>query len=416
MPELMLSTDRTTLISNFNTLQTAQDLADLLEISLQDLNYYLYRPKLIRYRQFSVSKRNGGERILSDPMTGLKIVQKKLCFIFNCIYKPRPSVHGFVLGRSIATNAQIHEGQRCLLSFDLKNFFPSINFGRVRGLFLAFPFNFPPIIATLLAQICCYENQLPQGAPTSPIVSNMICSRLDSDLQKLATRRHCSYSRYADDVTFSTSERFFPRSLAILDSSINPTEILIGDELEKIITQNGFCINVGKTRLRRNNKRLEVTGLIVNEKVNVPRKYVRQIRAMLHAWRKFGPEAAEEEFLNRYDTKDRAPSRRNVSFKNTLRGKLDFLAMIRGHDERLYRNLLQQYAELDLEYRVPDIGRKTNHLGYPKDAIWILESDLVQGTGFVLSGYGLITCAHVIKDDMTFAFKQENPEKNILFQ
>lgn len=410
----ILSADHDTVIAKFKNLQTTQDIADLFEISLDDLHYYLYRPKLKKYRQFCVKKRAGGIRTLSEPIIGLKIIQKKLSYILNCTFRPRPSVQGFVLERSIATNAQLHEGKQYLLSLDLENFFPSINFGRVRGLFLAYPFHFSPTIATVLAQICCFDNQLPQGAPTSPIISNMICSRLDGDMQKLASRRHCIYSRYADDITFSTSEKKFPSSLAIIDNRDISAEIILGDELEKIITQNGFRVNYGKTRLHNKKKRLEVTGLIVNDKVNVPRKYVRQIRAMLHAWRKFGLEAAESTFQQNYDKKDRNPSRASVSFPNMIKGKLNFLAMIRGHDDPLYRKLLHQYADLDLSYNVPAIGKKINHLGYPKDAIWILESTLGQGTGFVLQGYGLVTCAHVIKSDLTFAFRQENPERRYL--
>lgn len=209
MVGLRLSADANTLLDQFNNLQSIQDISGLLEVKIEDINYYLYRPRIERYRQFTVRKRNGGVRTLAEPIIGLKIIQQKLNQVLQVVFKLRSSVHGFVKERSIATNAQIHEGQRIILNIDLEDFFPSINFGRVRGMFMAAPYNLPPEVATVFAQICCFENQLPQGAPTSPIISNMICSRMDSELQRLARRRRCIYSRYADDITFSTSEKNF---------------------------------------------------------------------------------------------------------------------------------------------------------------------------------------------------------------
>ena len=411
MVGLRLSADANTLLDQFNNLKSIQNIADLLEVKIEDINYYLYRPRIERYRQFSVRKRNGGIRTLAEPIIGLKIIQQKLNQVLQVVFKLRPSVHGFVKERSIATNAQIHEGQRIILNIDLEDFFPSINFGRVRGMFMAIPYNLPPEVATVFAQICCFENQLPQGAPTSPIISNMICSRLDGELQRLARRRRCIYSRYADDITFSTSEKKFPTKLATKVDNEESLAVSIGDELKAIIMANGFKINFKKVRLRDSSRRLEVTGLTVNKKTNVSRSYIRQIRAMLHAWDKYGLENAEKEFLIRYDTKDRAPFRSSNIFRQVVKGKLDFLAMIRGNDDLLYRKLLEYYAKLDLTYHIPVIGHKPNHLKKFEDGIWVLESEtgnFLQGTGFLLEGYGLITCAHVLEVG-TFAYRPGSP-------
>ena len=191
--------------------RTRHELARVFGVTFnKHLVYYLYRlPIERRYVSFTVNKRTGGTRIISSPATGLKTAQRRLSKLLYAIYEPRKGVHGFAIGRGITTNAEAHVRQNHVLNIDLEDFFVSINFGRVRGLFLAEPFKLPTPIATLLAQICCHENKLPQGAPTSPIISNMICGRMDGQLKAFANRNGCFYTRYADDITFSTRQGLF---------------------------------------------------------------------------------------------------------------------------------------------------------------------------------------------------------------
>ena len=400
---IKLQSDEHSIIAKFQQLRTLDDVAQLLEISPKTLIYYLYRlsPQK-RYTQFTINKRNGEKRKLSEPIKGLKIIQQKLLTVLSCIYKPRPSVHGFVTGKSIATNALQHEGQKYVFNVDIKDFFASINFGRVRGMFMSLPFKISAEASTVLAQICCEYNQLLQGSPTSPIVSNMICAKLDGDLQRLAARRRCIYTRYADDITFSTSNEKFPKALAYVQHVNDSNTTVIGDELRNIVLNNGFIINEQKTRLFHQSDRQTVTGLIINEKVNVKRSYVRQLRAMLHAWRKFGPDQAKESHLATSHTKNRAPFRSEPSFGRIIKGKLNFLAMVRGNDDKLCRKLLVQYSRLNPLYTVHPLGSQANHLKRPEDAIWIVEyfntlEDSFQGTGFFLEGFGFVTCEHVVR-------------------
>ena len=182
-------------------------------------------------------------------------------------------------------------------------------------------------VATVLAQICCHENQLPQGAPTSPILSNMICAKLDSDLQRLAKRNQCIYTRYADDITFSTSRIRFPSRLIWF--SYENEELILGRELRNTIEDNGFVINESKVRLQPIYKRQEVTGIIVNEKLNVNRKYIRQVRAVLHAWEKYGIENAEKDFFKKYDKHKYYPPRENT-FKEIIKGRIEFIGFLEG--------------------------------------------------------------------------------------
>jgi Reverse transcriptase (RNA-dependent DNA polymerase) len=242
-------------------------------------------------------------------------------------------------------------GSTLVLNVDLQDFFPSIHFGRVRGLFRAVPYELPDKVAQVLAQICCYEGSLPQGGPTSPIVSNMICSRLDSQLTRLAQRHRCAYTRYADDLTFSTSMPQFPSALAMMSEDKKSVEI--GGELQSIVTSNGFRINLGKSRLQPRNRRQEVTGLTSNRRPNIQRKYVRQIRAMLHDWKVSDLEVAQEHYLSLHPTIGRRPGRPEISFARVVKGKIGFLGMVRGTADPLYLRFREE-----LRLRAPELVPK----------------------------------------------------------
>lgn len=343
---LRLIADPEQLRQQFDSLKTAQDVADLLEIELGRLYYHLYIvPQTSRYTTFDIPKKAGGVRAISAPATALKVIQRKLNQVLLDVYSPKPSVHSFVRDRSILTNAKVHSRRRNVLNIDLRDFFPSINFGRVRGLFMGKPYNLAPAASTILAQICCFNNELPQGSPASPIVSNMICGRLDSQLTGLAQHNRCDYTRYADDITFSTNLREFPPALATVNDL---GQVEVGFELNHIIQENGFEINPDKVRLRHKSRRQDVTGLVTNRFANVRRKYVRQIRAMLHAWEKFGLQAAEKEFRDRHDyhEKHRNPQKNNPAFEQVVKGKIDFLGMVRGKQDFIYLRFIDRLRVL----------------------------------------------------------------------
>ncbi len=344
--EVNLTASADELLTKFHALSTAQDVADLLEVDKGVLNYHLYiLDDSKRYTQFEIAKKRGGVRIISAPATALKIIQRKLSFVLTLVYNPKPCVHGFTTDRCIVTNAQVHAKRRHVLNVDLQDFFPSITFPRVRGMFMAKPYLLPPPAATVLAQISCSRQGLPQGAPTSPIVSNMVCGRFDSEMMWIAKANLCTYTRYADDITFSTNVKTFPAALAKINAS---GQAEVGDELNKLIESNGFAVNPAKVRLQIRNGRQDVTGLTINQFPNVKRRYVRQIRAMLHAWRTYGLEKAETEFIQHYDRKARSqlvPASRQ--FARVLRGKIDFIGMVRGPGDRIYVRFLRELQQLD---------------------------------------------------------------------
>lgn len=220
----------------------------------------------------------------------MKAIQRELADVLNeCreeIQKEtprRPLSHGFRKNLSIITNAHGHTARRYVLNIDIADFFPTFNFGRVRGFFIKDrDFELHENVATVIAQIACFENSLPQGSPCSPVIADMIAHLLDVRLVGLAKSSHVTYSRYADDISFSTNRTVFPSDLAKQAPSMNGTWVA-GDELEKQITRAGFVINSSKTRMQFRGSRQVVTGLTVNTKVNVSQRYWRGIRSMCHS-------------------------------------------------------------------------------------------------------------------------------------
>ena len=195
---------------------------------------------------------------------------------------PPPLAHGFARGRSIFTNASVHKHRRYVLNLDLQDFFPSFNFGRVRGFFIKDNrFKLNEKVATVIAQIACHKNELPQGSPCSPIISNLLGHLLDLRLVQFAKKHKCSYSRYADDITFSTNLKNFPAAIAAPIHAVS-SHWRLSAQLEREINKAGFKINSGKTRMQLQGSRQVTTGLIVNKKVNVRPEYYRTARAICH--------------------------------------------------------------------------------------------------------------------------------------
>ena len=329
----------------FQSLQDPRDIAALLEVEHRDLVFWIYRTKeKDRYTSFKIAKRNGTPRVIDAPTTNVKILQRKLNTVLQAVYRTKPSVHGFVAGKSVKTNAQQHTKKRWVFNIDLEDFFHTIHFGRVRGMFMANPYNLPDNVATVLAHLSCFQGHLPQGAPTSPIISNMICAKMDDQLQRLAQSCRSRYSRYADDITFSTTTRRFPEDLA---STNLLGQVQAGRHLKEIIERNGFRINTDKVRLRAGHHRQEVTGVTVNDKPNVPKRFINQIRAMLYIWKKHGLSAAQQTWEEKNTHKYRGPGKDVPRFEQVVKGTIEYLGMIKGQDSQTYLRFLDQLGEMD---------------------------------------------------------------------
>jgi retron-type reverse transcriptase len=279
-------------VSSLAKLQAAKsldDLAAILGYKPAALAYLLYHlPDAQKYTAFTIPKRNGNPRPILAPTPKLKLLQRRLA---NVLYLAladidkagaprRPLSHGFAKHLSIVTNAAVHRRQRYVLNLDLKDFFPSINFGRVRGMFIKDKrFGLDPKVATLIAQIACHDHVLPQGSPCSPVISNIVGHLLDIRLVRFAKAQKCTYSRYADDITFSTNAKALPAEVAVPIPG-SEHDWTLGAALLKEIDKAGFEVNPAKTRMQYRGSRQVTTGLLVNEKPNIRPEYYRTVRAM----------------------------------------------------------------------------------------------------------------------------------------
>ena len=304
-------------------LQQAKSLASvaiLLGYSPSTLSYIIYQiPDSKKYTEFTIPKKGGGIRLIQSPNNQLKEVQRRLSRLLQeCLSDitadrthGRSLSHGFRKNHSIVTNAWRHKNKRYVFNIDLRDFFPSLNFGRIRGFFIKSKyFRLHPKTATVIAQIACHDQKLPQGSPVSPVISNLIGHILDTQLAVFAKNNGCVYSRYADDITFSTRSKLFPRDIAERDipTMWRPAMALMdmispiwaeefkrnisgqrfskwkpGRALTKLIVESGFEINLKKVSMQYNTSRQMVTGLVVNNKVNIPQTYYRQLRSMCNA-------------------------------------------------------------------------------------------------------------------------------------
>lgn len=241
-----------------------EDLAKRLNSTVEELQ--ALRPS---YRESFIPKRSGGKRRILAPDENLKAVQR--CILGRVLGRLRchPAVRGFERGHSIVTNALAHCSQAIVLRMDLKNFFESTSAERVTGYFQAIGWSGEA--ARLLVKLCTYDRGLPQGAPTSPRLSNLVNFRLDTRLARLARKFDARYTRYADDLTFS-----FP--------SDDPLAVhAIIRATKRIVSETGYALHQKKKlHVRRRHERQVVTGLVVNQRIGLPRETRRWLRAVEH--------------------------------------------------------------------------------------------------------------------------------------
>ena len=277
---------------------TPAELAAAMGVALGELRFLTYSRAVARvghYRRFQIPKKSGGTRLISAPMPRLKRAQAWVLRTILDKIQLHPAAHGFREGRSIVTNAAPHVGSALVINLDLRDFFPSVAYPRVKGMFCALGYS--EAVATVLGLLCTepataevtldgttYQvaagpRFLPQGSPASPAITNVLCRRLDRRLLALADGLGFRYTRYADDLTFSRPPGVAP----------NPTAV--GELLRKVadvVAHEGFAVHPEKTRVMHRGRRLEVTGVVVNDKLAVPRADLRRFRAALFQVEKDG--------------------------------------------------------------------------------------------------------------------------------
>lgn len=383
-------------LAQFRTLASAADVAALFQTSTNRLAYTLYGQQLA-YREFSIPKASGGERTILAPPKVISGFQRVLNGCIANRFAPRKPVHGFTGARSIVSNASQHERRRWVLNLDLSTFFDVINFGRVQGVFKAAPFKFPEAVASMLAHICCFRRRLPQGARTSPILSNLVCRGLDAQLAQFATQLGYRYTRYADDITFSGMDLVPAASL--VENAVSTPPIL-SRQFVAIIEGEGFNVNPAKTRIRFQRTRQEVTGLTVNERVNVRRDFVRTLRGALHHWKRYGEAAANQRYLDEFAKGATGPQ----ALRKSLQGRLGFLRMVKGRDDPVYVRLALKFGELTGGRSVVVAGDNVRRPELVAPCMWAVTgvdhdgNDVRSSTAFSVAGIGVVTSAHAFDD------------------
>lgn len=258
----------------------------------------------ISYSNFTIPKRSGGTRTILAPNPAVKSIQRR---ILRCLLRPlrsHPCATGFERGHSIVTNARPHVGQEVVIKLDIRDFFSNTRSDRVAGFFSLKGWNDEAV--ELLTRICTYEGALPQGAPTSPRLSNLVNRRMDERLAPLAEIHGMSYSRYADDITLSGPARvpYLTRNPKTLGRDTNPltrANMMIY-LVKKILSAYGYTLHTTKKlRIARRHDRQIVTGLVVNEKVQLPRATRRRLRAIRHRLAKTGQATLTREQLAGWD-------------------------------------------------------------------------------------------------------------------
>lgn len=288
-------------LDSLKAARSLHDLAQLLRLKPAILAMQLYAKdkRTGWYTSFDIKKKYGGVRTINAPEKHLKSIQSRLSKILqDCLleialisgHKEGPDsqgiAHGFKRYHSIMTNARPHTNRRFVFNADLQDFFGTINFGRVRAFFSKNKnFELDAKVSEILAHIICYRGSLPQGSPCSPVVSNLIAHSMDTLLAKAARTNGVTYTRYADDLTFSTNQKEFPPSIA---ERLAGNEWGVGRTVVRIVEESGFSFNQKKTRMQYKDSRQEVTGLSVNKKTNVTADYRYITRAMVHSLFKTG--------------------------------------------------------------------------------------------------------------------------------
>lgn len=268
--------------------KTEEDIATALGISVRELRFFTIhreRERQPHYVMFSIPKRSGGRRLIMAPKRRLKAIQRKLLALVVEKLPVNEHSHAFRRGHNIRTGAEPHVGKQLVLKLDLKDFFPSVTFARVRGLLIAYGYSYP--VASILGVLMTEAERQPvevegdifhvpvgdrhcvQGAPTSPGICNALLFRLDRRLVGLAKRRGVSYTRYADDLSFSGEvDRNAAHKLRCV--------------VRGVVAEEGFALNAAKTRIMSRGSRQTVTGVVVNKNLGLSRQERRRLRAMAH--------------------------------------------------------------------------------------------------------------------------------------
>lgn len=383
------------------------ELARYFNIEHRKLTYLAYRQPENRYITFRIPKRKQGEyRTIDAPRADLKRIQRTIAQELWRFYYAPICTYGFVSGRNIAQGAKKHVKKRTVMTIDLQDFFSSVSSSRVRGIFITVC-HCCPEVANTLTNLTCLNGGLPQGAPSSPILSNLVCYSMDRELLNYAIRHRLTYSRYADDLTFSSTSPYLSRHFC--NQGAEGIEAINRNIRMIVENENSFAINPDKIHIRGKGSRQTVTGIIVNNKCNFTRETYRGLRVLFHNIKCKTVEVAVESYVLKYPQyRDKLifedqPISREVLFRH-IRGRLVYYTMITSVNHQPSSPLIKlwtMYYEATKE-SVPLISLDYHaYKTTSESAYFDLEgkstSYQVDGSAVYVNGY-YVTCRHCITD------------------
>lgn len=311
----------------FLKINTVAQLADFLETHEYALNFLIARPP---YKTFTIPKPNGERRLIEEPHSVLKIILQKLNDAFQCVYYLNRSkaAYGFQWAvphektpRNIVSNAAQHLKKTWLLNADFQDFFHQVSGERLFTLFTAEPFSFSERVASTLVSLCSYNNRLPMGSPISPVLSNWATRDLDTDLLDFATKKHLVYTRFVDDLSFSSNT------------------VLTYDTCQQIFgisAAHGFTFNPDKIKLYKPTDEKIVTGIVVGDTLRVEKEYLDKLSSEIQKY----AHTNEVNYRNGNLQTDYLKK-----FEQQIDGHLRFVASVTGKGNEAFTKLNRQFTE-----------------------------------------------------------------------
>jgi RNA-directed DNA polymerase len=274
------------------------------------------------YRYYKIPKKNGGIRKIQEPLPNLKSIQHWI--LFNILYKIRSSIYAkaYIKNKGLKDNLKFHKNQKKVFSIDIENFFPNITFDKVYIVFKNVGYS--DSMSKYLSKLCCLRDTLPQGAPTSPYISNLIMNDIDEKIGTYCIEKKIRYTRYADDLTFSGD--FDEKEVKIL--------------VEDLLYQEGFSLNTDKTKLMLNSQRQIVTGVLVNKKLQLTKDKRRELRQVLY-------------FINKYglDSHIKKTGMNKRNYLDHLIGRIGFGLYLNPNDKEL-RGYLKKIIQIQKDLKL----------------------------------------------------------------
>lgn len=375
-------------------IHTTEQMCDELNVSLKQLLYLCHANKSKIYTEFTIKKKNGKARVITAPRGDLKNIQKRIASGLRQYYKKPCCVCGFEPKTSVRTNAENHVGKRYLINIDLSDFFNHITIKRVIGLFAKI-FDMDYKLCVMLAQLVTANGVLPTGGPSSPIISNMIFYRVDKAILNYVRGKNISYSRYADDLSFSFNEKKYLKLFFSDDGK------LLQSGFEQIFINNDFSINYSKVRLQTSHMHQQVTGIKVNKLLNLSKYYKYYLRFQLHLIKKYGLDSVTKCFCQK----------RNICFDkqsyskylNHLSGKISFWKMVKGDCDESFVDFATQFNNI-VDKRTINIYPPNFKILFDRSILLAAYQEGDSATAFYYRGY-VITCLHCLdilkKDNQT---------------